>query len=77
MQNMPQADLKTPGTTAYDTFMAPLVEECVGTGKLSGIVDKLMNDDRYKWVEWCCCRPIQHLPGRRDACTLTINITCA
>jgi hypothetical protein len=48
MQNMPQAELKQPGTTVYDTFMAPLVGECVETGKLSGIVDKLINDERYK-----------------------------
>jgi hypothetical protein len=52
VQNMPPEALRQPGTTVYDTFMKPLVRECVETGKLSGIVDKLINDERYRWVEW-------------------------
>jgi hypothetical protein len=48
MQNMPRAELGKPGTTVYDTFMKPLVEECVQAGKLSGIVNTLITDERYK-----------------------------
>jgi hypothetical protein len=54
VQNMPPKDLKTPGSTVYDTFMKPLVEECVESGKLSGIIDNLINDERYKWVLPLC-----------------------
>jgi hypothetical protein len=66
LQNMPKEELKH-GRNMHDTFMKPLVEECVGAGKPSDIVDQLVNDEQYKWVRWCCCHLKQQRLGRTNA----------
>jgi hypothetical protein len=50
LQELPQAELKTPGTAAYETIMTPLIEVCAGAEPkgLNYIVYTLINDDRYK-----------------------------